>query len=208
MSTQFKILFLGDSEVGKTSMILRYVDNKYDTNGLPTLGVDLIYKYIKIDNKEIRLDLWDTAGEERFKNITKNYFRGANGIIFVYSLAKFETFTKLKNWIEDAKENVSPDTQMLIAGNKVDLEEDREVSKEMIEDFLKQCNLKHFEISAKTGDGLKEVFDYLINNLLKNVKKDVASSENEDPISRNNSVFLQSSTPRDNKNKSNNNCQC
>ena len=202
---QFKILFLGDSEVGKTSILVRYAEGKFESNGLPTLGVDLIYKYIKIDNKSIRLDLWDTAGEERFRNIASNHYKGANGIIFVFDITKYETFKKLRSWIEDVKENVSPDSQMAIAGNKSDLEDRRQVEKEMVDDFCKQHNLKYFEISAKSGNGINEVFDYLIKQLLSNNKLVSAPSVKEDPISRNNSVVLSSSIPKE---KIKHNCQC
>ena len=201
---QFKILFLGESQVGKTSIILRYTENKFESNSLSTLGMDLVYKYVKMDNLKIRLDLWDTAGEERFKNITKNYFKGANGIIFVYSLAKLETLTRLKNWIEDVEENLSlNDLEMVVAGNKSDLEEERDISKEIVENFLQKYNLKNFEVSAKKGEGINEIFDFLVKKLLSKIKKDTQSES--EPISRNNSVVLMPSSPRD---KNNPNCQC
>ena len=202
---QFKILFLGDSEVGKTSILVRYAEDKFESNGLPTLGVDLIYKYIKIDNKNIRLDLWDTAGEERFKNIAKNYYKGANGIIFVFDLTKYSTFTALRNWIDDVKDNVSPESEMALAGNKADLEDLREVSQETINDFSKQYNLNYFEISALNGAGINEVFDYLIKKLLSKNKVVSVPSIKEGPISRNNSVVLDSSIPKE---KKKHNCQC
>ena len=202
---QFKILFLGDSEVGKTSILVRYAEDKFESNGLPTLGVDLIYKYIKIDNKNIRLDLWDTAGEERFKNIAKNYYKGANGIIFVFDLTKFDTFTRLRNWIEDVKENVSPESEMALAGNKSDLIDLREVSQEMINDISKQYNLNYFEISALNGAGINEVFDYLIKKLSSKTKVVAAPSSSGGPISRTNSVVLNSSIPNE---KKKHNCQC
>lgn len=201
----FKILSLGDSEVGKTSILVRYSDGKFDTNGLPTLGVDLMYKQIIIDNISIRLDLWDTAGEERFRNITKNYYKGAHGVIFIFNVAKKETFRKLKDWIDEVKEYVSPDTEMIIAGNKADLEDEREVGKEMIEDFSKKFNINYFEVSAKSGDGINEMFNFLIKKILTKIKNDVAQSENDAISSRNNSIILKPSISRD---KKKHNCQC
>ena len=204
---QFKILSLGDSEVGKTSIFMRYTDDKFDNNGLPTLGVDLIYKYIKIDNKNIRLDLWDTAGEERFRNITKNYYNGAHGIIFVYDLTNYQSFKILKEWIDEVKENVSSDSEMIIAGNKADLEDRRQVTKEMLENFSKQYNLNYFEISAKSGEGINEIFNFLVKQLLTKNKTGVVSSEKGDPYSRNNSVILNPPTPRE-KNSNSKKCNC
>ena len=165
----------------------------------------LFFRINKKDNKNIRLDLWDTAGEERFKNIAKNYYKGANGIIFVFDLTKFDTFTRLRNWIEDVKENVSPESEMALAGNKADLLDLREVSQETINDFSKQYNLNYFEISAKSGYGINEIFDYLIKKLSSKNKVVAAPSSNGDPISRANSVVLNSSIPKE---KKKHNCQC
>ena len=109
---QYKYLFLGDTNVGKTSLLIRYTESIFDPESLPTLGVDVRYKYVTLENKRIRLDIWDTAGQERFKMITKNYLNGANGIIFVYDITSKDTFDKLKLWIKEAESNVSPDTEM------------------------------------------------------------------------------------------------
>ena len=128
----YKLLFLGDSSVGKTSLLIRYTEDKFD-NSLPTLGIDVKYKYLTYENKKIRLDIWDTAGQERFRGIAQNYFRGAHGIIFVFDITNKETFNKLKIWMSDAKQNIMPGTEMVIAENKIDLENKRAISKETIE---------------------------------------------------------------------------
>jgi len=103
LDLQYKLLFLGDTSVGKTSLLIRYIDKKYDEDSLPTLGVDLRYKYVTLENKKIRVDIWDTAGQERFKNITKNYFRGAHGIILVFDITNKVTFDVLKTWFITAQ---------------------------------------------------------------------------------------------------------
>ena len=166
---QYKLLFLGDTSVGKTSLIIRYVEDKFEIdNGLPTLGVDVKYKYVSLENKKIRLDIWDTAGQERFKNITKNYFRGANGIFFVCDITNKGTFDKLKQWLGDAKTNVEPETEMIIVGNKIDLGRERVVDINTLKDFGNKNKIEVFETSAKTGEGVEEIFSVLTKKLFQN----------------------------------------
>ena len=178
----YKILFLGETQVGKTSLIVRYSDNDFQEGGLPTLGVDLKYKYIEIDKKNIRLDLWDTAGEERFRSITKSYYSGADGIIFVFDLGNPKSFKTLKTWIEDTKNKVKPNIEFVLAANKSDLKDKRVVQKEEIEKFSSQYDIPFFETSAKTGDGIDEMFNTFINNLLS--KKDVGMFIPDDDSSK------------------------
>ena len=177
----YKILFLGETQVGKTSLIVRYSDNEFQEGGLPTLGVDLKYKYIEKDKKNIRLDLWDTAGQERFRSITKSYYSGADGIIFVFDLGNPKSFKTLKIWIEDTKKNVKPNIEFVLAANKSDIDK-RKIQKEEIEKFSSQYDIPFFETSAKTGDGIDEMFNSFINKLLS--KKDVGMLIPDDESSR------------------------
>jgi small GTP-binding protein len=198
---QYKILFLGDTSVGKTSLFIRYIDNKYDDEGCPTLGVDVRYKYVTLDDKKIRVDIWDTAGQERFKNITKNYFREANGIILVFDVTNKETFDVLKKWLLTAKDNVPPETEMIAVGNKIDLEEKREVKFELLKEFGLKHKIDVFETSAKTGQGVQEIFNCLINKLFnnKNIGK-VLPSEDDDAKRRGSHVLNKKTLkPKDKK---------
>ena len=99
----YKILLLGDTNVGKTSLLLRYTDNDFNSEGISTLGVDVRNKFITYQRKKIRLDIWDTAGQERFKGLSKSYIKGGHGFIFVFSLTDKNSFYNLKNWINDVK---------------------------------------------------------------------------------------------------------
>ena len=155
---QYKILFLGDSSVGKTSLITKYTDNKFDGDSLATLGIDVKYKYVTLEEKKIRLDIWNSAGQERFKNITKNYFRGANGIIFVCDIANKDTFNTLKNWLNEVKNDVSVETEMIIVGNKIDLNEKRQVNFDLLESLEKRIILKYLKLLQKLGRELKKYF--------------------------------------------------
>ena len=164
---EYKLLILGETSVGKTSLLLRYMDDTFDTT-LPTVGVDVRCKYIQYDNKRIKLDIWDTAGQERFKGIAKNYFRGANGVIVVFDITSKDSFTKLKYWTEENKSNVNNDIEMIIAENKIDLEDKRVVSKDKIKEYGEKTKLDIFTTSAKTGEGVKEIFKALISRLYSN----------------------------------------
>ena len=121
----YKLIFLGESNVGKTSLLLRYIDGVFENN-IPILGFDLKYKYLIHDNKKIKLDIWNTVGLERFRGIPQNYFRGAHGIIFVFDITNKDSFNKLKVWLSDAKQKINPGTVMVVAENKIDLEEKRD----------------------------------------------------------------------------------
>ena len=146
---QYKILILGDATVGKTSILIRYVDDKFDSNSLSTLGVDVRYKFVMLNNKKIRMDIWDTAGQERFKNITRNYFKGAHAVIFVFDVNNKKTLEKLKFWIDDSNDHVSKDTIKIIVGNKIDTEDKRVVTQEQIKSLKDKYNMEVFETSAK-----------------------------------------------------------
>lgn len=169
LDRNFKILFLGDTSVGKTSLLLRITENAFNSEGIPTVGVDVKYKYISFNSKKIRVDLWDTAGQERFRGIAKNYFRGAHGIIFVFDVTNKKTLDTLKTWIHDAKSNLPSDmSEMIVVGNKIDNEEKREVSKKNFEDFGEKQNIEIFEASAKTGQGVDEFMKRLIEKMYAN----------------------------------------
>ena len=165
---QYKILLLGDATVGKTSILIRYVDDKFDADSLSTLGVDVRYKFVLLNNKKIRMDIWDTAGQERFKNIAKNYFKGAHAVIFVFDVNNKKTLEKLKFWIDDSNDNLSKDTLKIIVGNKIDVENSREVKYEQMQSLGVKYNMEVFETSAKTGTGISEIFTHIVKNLIKN----------------------------------------
>ena len=177
MDLNYKLLFLGESNVGKTSLLLRYTDGVFE-NGLPTVGIDVKYKYLTYDNKKIRLDIWDTAGQERFRGIAQNYFRGANGIIFVFDITNKESFNKLRVWLSDVKPKINPGTVMVVAENKIDLEEKREVLKDLIKEFGEKNEIEIFSTSAKSGEGVSEMIGNLVSKLYNN--KNIGAFEDDD----------------------------
>ena len=204
MDLRFKILFLGESEVGKTCLLLKYTDGIFESNLLPTIGIDVKYKYIEKGNKKIRLDLWDTAGQERFGTISKNYFKDSNGIILVYDITKESTFHKLKNWMDNINDNADNNIEKIIVGNKCDLKE-RQIDKKNLEIFANKYNIPYFEASAKTGENLENIFNTLINNLLSKKDIGVNVSDDEEDESKKNIFTINKQNENDDKN---NNCIC
>ena len=162
-----KILLCGDSSVGKTTLLLRYVDDKFTETHMTTIGVENKDKLINIKGKEINLQIWDTSGQERFQSITKNFFRNADGIIFVFDITKEDSFEHIKNWLTNS-EDCKKDFKKILVGNKLDLEEEREVNKERMEKFAEKSNMKCFEISAKRGVNVELIFREIAELILAN----------------------------------------
>jgi small GTP-binding protein len=163
----YKILVIGESNVGKTSIILRYTENSFNESGISTCGVDVKCKYVSLDNLKIRLDIWDTAGQERFRGLAKNYFRGANAFILVYDITNKNSFTKLSGWIKDAKEKIEREYKMIVVGNKKDCKKERVITYDTLVEFGKKNNVLFLEVSAKTGEDIDKIFINLVEELVK-----------------------------------------
>ena len=162
-----KLLTLGDTEVGKTSIVLRYSDDKFHQNKISTIGVDFKVKMITKGNEKIKISIYDTAGQERFKNIVKHYYKGANGILLIYDISKRITFEKLQFWLDDLKENADIDNLFIyLVGNKNDKKEEREVTFEEGNKFAKEKKLPFIEVSAKTGENINQLFDDMIKGTI------------------------------------------
>ena len=165
----YKFLLLGESTVGKTSIIIRYIENTFNDSNTSTCGVDVKHKYVSCDNNKIRLDIWDTAGQERFRGLAKNYFRGAHGFILVYDITNKESFIKLKGWIKDAKEKINKEDsyKIMVVGNKKDCENERAVEYNTLKQFGEYNKVIFSEVSAKTGEGIDKLFNDFVHELLK-----------------------------------------
>lgn len=117
-----KILMIGNSGVGKTNILLRYCDADFKINHMSTIGLDFKIKMVQVDNKKIRLQIWDTAGQEKFKTVTQSYFKGCKGIFVVYSIDDRESFNAVERWIEQAKTHANENLTMILIGNKEDVD--------------------------------------------------------------------------------------
>ena len=165
-----QLLIIGDSTVGKTSILSRFANGTFNSNYLATVGLDNFTKDETIDNKTVRIKIWDTAGQERYKALTKGFFRNAQGIMIVYDVTNAETFENLQIWIKSIKDHMGPDTEnipSIIIGNKVDSEE-REVKFEEAELFAKGYNYPYFETSAKTGENIDQAIRFLVKEVINN----------------------------------------
>ena len=169
----FKVVFVGDAAVGKTQIINKFVNDKFDASYKLTVGVEFAPKVVDFENKKIKLQLWDTAGQESYKSIIKNYYKDSHLIAFVYDINTRDSFNSiLKYWVEDVKKQ-NKDAKFLLVGNKCDLKEDkRQVTKEEAKKYAEDNNMKFIEVSAKTGEGINDMFNYIISELLKDMEKE------------------------------------
>ena len=164
-----KFLILGDITVGKTTLLLKYIDNFTPEIYISTLGVDYKTKNIVFNGIKVSLQIWDTAGQERYKVITKSFVKGTDGIIFMYDITQKESFVNIKKWIEETEGENQGDVKKIIVGNKIDKEEDRQVTDEMKEKLSKEVDIDLIEVSAKKGIDVDKVFDILVEKILGNM---------------------------------------
>ena len=163
----YKVLLLGDSSVGKTCFLLRYCDKSFQDVHLSTIGLDYRLKSMTLkNNKNIKLQIWDTAGQDRFRAITKNYYKGANGIILIYDVTNMQTYENVKNWISQIKEEASPNVIIYLVGNKIDVpDEQRLIKAEEGQKIADEFNLPFKEASAKDGTNVNEIFQELLEEI-------------------------------------------
>ena len=162
----FKVLLLGNSNVGKSSLFLRFVDDIWNDTFVPTIGVDFKIKTFEIDDKKIKMQIWDTAGQERFKNIIASYYRGAHGILLLYDVTDKDSFKNLSNWLIEIEKNASKNVLKVLIGNKSDLEDKRLVSYNQGKEFADTYGLKFIETSAKKNLNVNEAFETLGRELM------------------------------------------
>ena len=162
----FKILLLGDSEVGKSCFLMRYSENVFIENYITTIGLDYKLKTVKLDTgKTIKVQLWDTAGQDKYRTIAKNYYKGSHGILLLYDITKKSSFDNIREWVRDIKEEVSEKAIIFLIGNKIDMEEQRKITKEKGEELAEEFKIPFFEASAKSGENVDEVFKALYNKI-------------------------------------------
>ena len=179
-SITFKILTIGESGVGKTCILRRFVENKFLKNHLATIGIDFKTKTLNINNQEIKLKIWDTAGQERFRNITTQYYKGADGIVLVYDVTDEASYEKIKDWMDQILSNTQQEEiGLVLLGNKCDMEP-RNVTEEQGKKMAEDLKISYFETSALTGQGIKEAFEQLTRDIMKKKGVGVGSGENID----------------------------
>ena len=188
MSNDFiiKILTLGDSCVGKTSIILRYTKTPFPKIAFSTIGVDFRSRTISLDNKKrVKIFLWDTAAQERYRNVASNYYNGTDCVLLVFDITSVESFTILDYWVQQLEErNRLDDICMILVGNKSDIKNKPTVSKNDINEFISKYGIQYFEVSAMKDEGIEELFNYAIKETMKIIGKREANVSNLTKSSR------------------------
>lgn len=153
----FKLVLIGDYDVGKQELVKRFVDGYFQGKYVTNVAVDLCVKTIVVDGKRVKLQLWDTVGNERFRSLTSAYFRGAHGVLLVYDVGNAKSFSSVAEWHRQVEQSCSPDVDRVMVANRCHQEE-REVSQVSGEEMAKELGYKFFEVSAQTGQNVSEVF--------------------------------------------------
>ena len=163
-----KIVIVGDSGVGKTNLLSRFSINKFEENTRNTIGVDFTAVDLKISEKSVKAQFWDTAGQEKYRSIASAYYKNAQGVIMVYDMTRRETFEHIENWWEELREQGDPNINMILVGNKADLLEERVVTTEQASVLAKAKDIFFMEVSAKTNfdDCVKKAFTTLLEQIV------------------------------------------
>ena len=168
----YKVILVGDSGVGKTCLLSMYVKGVIEQT-IPTIAVEFCTKEIELyDGTKIKVQLWDTAGQERFKSLAMTYYRKAYGILLLFDVTKKSSFIACKNYLEEVRINSDKKCVIYLVGNKIDLSDEREITKEEAEDFAKRENIKYIETSAVKNMRVEEAFTSLLNNIYQIKKED------------------------------------
>lgn len=177
----FKLLIIGDSGVGKSSLLIRFSDNTFSGSYITTIGVDFKIRTVVIGGERVKLQIWDTAGQERFRTITNTYYRGTHGVIVVYDVTNGESFANVKRWLQEIDSNCEVVNKVLV-GNKNDDPQRKVVLTEDAQRFANQMGIQLFETSAKDNLNVEEMFLAITDRVLRH-KKQTQRQQNEQEMS-------------------------
>jgi len=196
----FKIVYVGDSGVGKTNILARFSRNEFSQDSKSTIGVEFSTKHVQIGDKTVKAQIWDTAGAERYRAITNAYYRGAVGVMIVYDITRQGTFQSVMDrWLRDVREYAEPNAHIMLIGNKTDLAERRSVPPEHALNFAKLHNLKYCETSALDSSNVEEAHKQLIEHIAKDVREnDLESTGRKSKLGRFDTINLEAAEPYEN----------
>ena len=166
----YKIIIIGDSNVGKSNILSRYTKDQFQGNSKATVGVELGTKFVKVEGVGAKLQIWDTAGQERYRSLTSSYYKGCHGCFIVYDITNEASFESISTWYEQAVKEAGKDVSLILVGNKCDLENERKVSKEQGEEKAKTMNASFFETSALSKVNIDDIFNEIVNNIYQRTK--------------------------------------
>ena len=173
----YKVIIIGDTNVGKSNILTRYIKDEFSLNTKSTVGVELGIKFLKIKNINAKIQIWDTAGQERYRAITSSYFKGSNGCFIVYDITNETSFDNVEKWYEQIQSETSKEIPIVLVGNKCDLENERKIPTEKGKDKAKNLKCAFFETSALKGINIDKIFEELVNTIY-----DKTASKNEDDV--------------------------
>lgn len=186
---KIKLLIIGESKVGKTCLINSYVTHTFNVNQLSTVGLDFRTKKLKIQDKQVNLSIYDTAGQERFRNLATGYMKSADGFLVCFDITSESTLEKANYWVESIRNTARKNVQMLIIGNKCDLEEEREVTFEQGEKFAADNNTIYLETSSKQQIGVDKAFETLVTKILHQKKIEEGGSDKNESTTNSQEVI-------------------
>ena len=179
----FKVLFLGNSNVGKSSLFLRFIDDIWNDPFVLTIGVEFKFKNLEIDQKKIKMQIWDHQGQERFKTLPAYYYRGVHGIFLVYDVTEKYSFNNLNTWLNEIEKYANKNVLKVLIGNKTDLEDKRVISYNQGKEFADMYGLKYVETSAKKNTNVREAFETLGREIMAaNIDKTIAKQKQNKKI--------------------------
>lgn len=165
----YKIVILGQSSVGKSSIVTRFIHDRFDEFQESTIGAAFFSKVIENEGKSVKFDIWDTAGQERYRSLAPMYYRGAKFALVVMDITQGDSLISAKYWIEELQRNSDNNSNVMLVGNKSDMESEREISIEDAEYFSKEYDISYIEVSAKTGSNIDNIFENIYKQLIEDI---------------------------------------
>ena len=196
-----KVVLVGDSGVGKTNIMSKYLKNQFREDSKATVGVEFGSKQFSVEGHQIKAQIWDTAGQERYKAITSAYYKGAKGAFIVYDITRKNTFETVNKWVSDITAAADKKITLILIGNKNDLEDQRQVTKEVGEEKAKELGLAFMETSACSGENLDKAFQMMINEIYKKYQEDVVGETQESTVQQGKDITLDKTKGKQKKKK-------
>ena len=195
-----KVILIGDSGVGKTNIMSKFLKNQFMENSKATVGVEFGSKLFNHEGHKIKAQIWDTAGQEKYKAITGAYYKGSKGAFVVYDITRKETFASVERWVNDLKSTSDPKLTIILIGNKNDMEDQRQVTKEQGEEKAKSFGCAFLETSALSGDNLDKAFTLMVKEIFEKFNSESTGEEEGDSVKKGEDIKLEKAT--ENKKKS------